>query len=107
MRRTLYLVLAILGFVVPYSFFVSFLVANGPDPTKFVQQLFATPISSFFATDLLLSSVLFVFFLRQEGARYAMGRLWVYVVVLLTVGLSCAWPLFLYARESRIDRRIV
>ena len=68
MRKTLYLVLAILGFVVPYSFFVSFLAANGVDVTKFVQQLFGTPISSFFAADLLLSSVVFVFFLRQEGA---------------------------------------
>jgi hypothetical protein len=105
-RKTLYLILAIPGFVVPFSFFVSFLAANGPDPTKFVQQLFGTPISSFFAADVLLASVVFLFFLRQEGARYAMGRRWVYVVALLTVGLSCAWPLFLYARESRIDRRI-
>ena len=104
MRRTLYLALAILGFVLPYSFFVRFLAENGLDLGKFGQQLFATPISSFFAADLLISCVVFVVYLRQEAARYNMPRRWLYLAVLLTVGLSCALPLFLYAREPFVRR---
>ena len=102
MRKNVYLILAIAGFVLPYYFFVSFLVANGLDFRLFFQQLFATPISSFFAVDLLISCVVFVSYLRQEAARYSIGRRWPYLVVLLTVGLSCALPLFLFVRESRI-----
>lgn len=102
MRKNVYLILSIVGFALPYYFFVSFLATNGLQFRVFFQQLFATPISSFFAADLLISSVVFVFYLRREAARYNIGKRWLYLVVLLTVGLSCALPLFLYVRESRI-----
>ena len=102
MRKNVYLILAIVGFALPYFYFVSFLTANGLDFRVFSKQLFGAPISSMFAVDLLISSVVFVFYLRREAARYNIGRRWLYIVVLLTVGLSCALPLFLYVRESRI-----
>src|SRR5438552_18932803 len=102
MRKNVYLILAIVGFTLPYFYFVSFLTANGLDFRVFFQQLFGAPISSMFAVDLLISSVVFVFYLRREAARYNIGKRWLYIVVLLTVGLSCALPLFLYVRESRI-----
>ena len=102
MRKNVYLILSIVGFALPYYYFVSFLIANGLDFRVFFQQLFGAPISSMFAVDLLISSVVFVFYLRREAARYNIGRRWLYIVVLLTVGLSCALPLFLYVRESRI-----
>ena len=103
MMKRVYLILAVAGFVVPYYYFISFLVANGLDFRLFFQQLFATPISSFFAVDLLISCVVFAFYLRPESARYSISKRWIYLVVLLTVGLSCALPLFLYVRESRIE----
>ena len=102
MRKNVYLILSIVGFALPYYYFVSFLIASGLDFRVFFQQLFGAPISSMFAVDLLISSVVFVFYLRREAARYNMGKRWLYIVVLLTVGLSCALPLFLYVRESRI-----
>ena len=104
MRKSVYLILAIVGFVLPYYYFVSFLAANGLDFRVFFRELFATQISSFFAVDLLISCVVFVSFLRQEATRYTIGKRWLYLAVLLTVGLSCALPLFLYVRESRIER---
>jgi hypothetical protein len=101
--KHLYLVLALLGLAAPYYFFISFLLAHGPDGPAFLQQLFATPISTFFAVDLVISCVVFVLLLRQESARYAIENWWVYLVALLTVGLSFALPLFLYVRQSRIE----
>lgn len=103
MRKTLYLALAVLGFIVPYFFFVRFLLANGLDGSKFARQLFGTPISCFFAADLLLACVVFALFMRDEAKRCHMPRRWIYLAVLVTVGLSCALPLFLYARESGLD----
>ena len=99
-KSHLYLVLAVIGFVGPYYFFISFLTAHGLDGKAFVEQLFGTQISSFFAVDLLLSSVVFIRYLRQETTRYAMRGWWLYLIALLTVGLSFALPLFLYVRES-------
>jgi hypothetical protein len=98
--RHLYLLLALAGLVVPYYFLIAFLVAHGADGAALLRQLFGTPISTMFAMDLLISSVVFIRFLRQESVRYAIANSWLYVVALLTVGLSFALPLFLFVRES-------
>src|SRR5215813_8418139 len=103
MRKNLYLALAILGFALPYYFFVSFLVGSGPDPSAFVKEIFATKISSFFAADLLISAVVFLVYLRPEARRHNIGRGWFYLVATILVGLSFAFPLFLYMRESSIS----
>lgn len=102
-QKHLYLILAAVGFVVPYYFFISFLAVNGFDGKAFVRELFANRISTFFAADLILSSVVFVGFLRREAARLSIARWWLYLLALLTVGLSFALPLFLFARESRVE----
>ena len=105
-QKHLYLILAVIGFVGPYCFLISFLAAQGVDGKAFVQQLFGTKISTFFAVDLLVSSVVFLRYLAREATRYSIGYRWVYVVALLTVGLSFALPLFLFVRESHLEAKV-
>ena len=102
-RKHVYLLLAVIGFIVPYYFFISFLMLHGLDARLFIRELFGTRISTFFAVDLLISCLVFVQYLGPEAARYSMKHQWVYLLALLTVGLSFALPLFLYARESRLE----
>jgi hypothetical protein len=102
-RKHIYLILAVAGFAAPYFFFISFVMEYGLDGKAFVRQLFGTPISTFFATDLLLSCAVFVIYLPQETARYHMRHRWLYLVALVTVGLSLSWPLFLYIRDCAIE----
>jgi hypothetical protein len=102
--RQVYLCFAVIGLVVPYYFLGKFLLASGFDPRAFVRQLIATPVSTFFATDLVIASLVFIRFLRRESARYAIHDWWLYAVALLTVGLSFALPLFLYTRETRREK---
>lgn len=101
--KKLYLLLTAVGFVLPYYFSVSFLVENGLDLQLLFSQLFANNISSFFAIDLLISAIVFWVFLYRELQRYQMRNWWVYVTATLTIGLSFAFPLFLYFRASRIE----
>lgn len=100
--KPLYLILAMTGFVLPYYFFISFLTANGLNLSLLAQQLFGTPISTFFAVDLLITAVVFWVFLYQEARRLQMRRWWVYIIATLFVGPSFALPLFLYFRETRL-----
>ncbi|MGH9882995.1 MAG: DUF2834 domain-containing protein, partial [Pyrinomonadaceae bacterium] len=88
--RYLYLILAVIGFVGPYYFFISFLLAYGLDGKAVIQQLFGTEISTFFAVDLLVSSLVFIVYLRQEATRHSIPRWGLYLVPLFTVGLSLA-----------------
>ena len=104
MKKTIYLLGAIAGTVLPYYFLIQFLLQYGFDLPLFVQQMFANPIATMFTVDLFISSFVFWVFLYAEGRRLEMGNLWVYVVLNLSVGLSLALPLFLYFREGAMER---
>jgi hypothetical protein len=93
-----YLILVILGFIFPYSQLIPFFIEHGLDLQLFWSQLFINQVSSDVAFDLFISSVVFWFFLFQEGTRLKMQYLWIYVVLNLAIGLSFALPLFLWKR---------
>jgi hypothetical protein len=104
MRRQTYLFLTVIGLIIPYYFLISFVLANGLDLRLFGKQLFGTPISAFFAADLLLSCLVFVLYFRQETRRHSIKHAWICLVALFGVGLSCALPLFLYLREPYLSK---
>jgi hypothetical protein len=98
--RRLYLVLAVIGFVLPFYFFARFLAAHCLNLPLLLRYLFANPISSFFAVDLIITALVFLVFSRQEAQRYKMRHWWACVLATLLVGPSFAFPIFLYFRES-------
>ncbi|MCR9261151.1 MAG: DUF2834 domain-containing protein [Pseudomonadaceae bacterium] len=94
MKQT-YLVLAILGAVVPILFFLGFFHAEMTGLAGFVPALFANSAAAGFTADLLITSV--VFWLYMFTAK-AGPKPWLFVVLNLCIGLSCALPAYLYAR---------
>ena len=102
-RKSLYLLLCVLGIVLPYSQFIPWVLENGLNLSLLVRQLFANRISGFFGLDVLVSSVVLVGFIRTEGRRLEVRQLWLPILGLLTVGVSCALPLFLYLREGALE----
>jgi hypothetical protein len=104
-RKFLYLVLVILGFVLPYSLFVPWVMEHGLDMRLFVRQLFANRVSAFFGLDVLVSAAALIAFIRNEGGRLKMNSLWLPVASVLLVGVSLGLPLFLYLRERELERR--
>ncbi len=101
-RKNVYLVLCILGAVIPYSQFVPWLLENGFNASLFVHQLFANRISAFFAWDVLISAVVVVGFVRSEGKRSGVQMVWLPILGVLTVGVSFGLPLFLYLHERAL-----
>ncbi len=102
-RKNVYLFLSVLGIVLPYSQLIPWLLENGPNLGLLVRQLFANRIGGFFGLDVLVSSVVLVGFVRTEGSRLGVRQLWLPILGLLTVGVSCALPLFLYLREGALE----
>lgn len=98
-----HLILAIFGFISPYTQLLPFISEHGLDLQLFWSQLFINHISSDFALDLFVSSIAFCFFLFQEGAKLKMRFLWIYVGLNLVIGMSFALPLFLFVRSRKID----
>ncbi len=97
-RSSIYLLLAMAGAVLPWFFFAEFFAAEGASG-NFVGALFANGAAGGFTADLLISSLVFWIFLFPTARRAGVGHPWVFVVINLLIGLSCALPLFLWRLE--------
>jgi uncharacterized membrane protein HdeD (DUF308 family) len=99
--RTVYLVLAVFGALIPYAHFLPWLLEYGVDLPLFFDQLNANPVSEFFAADVFVSAAVVLTFLAFERRRLG-GSWWIPVLGLMICGVSLALPLLLYFRESRL-----
>ena len=102
--RHFYLVLCVLGFVLPYSQFVPWLLERGLNVTLFFRELFANRISAFFAMDVIVSAIVLIWFIQSEGKRLRVRLLWLPTIGTLLVGVSLGFPLFLFLRQAMLDR---
>jgi TRAP-type uncharacterized transport system fused permease subunit len=105
MLQYLYLILCVLGTVLPCSQLFPFLAQHGFNIPLLIEQLFANRISGVFGLDVMVSSVVLWVFVLTEGRRQRMKHLWIYLICNLAVGVSLGLPLFLYMRERRLARR--
>lgn len=99
--RSFFLIAAIVGAVAPYVFFAQYMLQQGTDVSGFVSLLFANSPAAGFTTDLLITSTVFWVWSFFESKRWKIGFWWIFVVVNLLIGLSCAFPLFLYFRSGK------
>ena len=104
--KNIYLLLAVVGAVVPCIFFGEFIFNEGVNLSGFVRQLFVNSPASGFTADLLITSTAFWIWSLVEARKLEMKHWWCYVVLNLAVGLSCAFPLFLYFRHRQADQLI-
>lgn len=98
------IVCCVIGIVVPYWFALPFFVIHGPNFRLFVEEIFATRISSFFAADLIISSVIFLMWSRRDARDKNVRGWWIVLVSNLVVGLSLALPLYLFKRLNGAER---
>lgn len=99
--KSLYLVAAVLGAIVPYVFFFQHIGTNGWDLSSFVAAVFANPAASGFTSDLLISSFIFwAFMFHRNRFSHGPGPLG-FIALNLLIGLSCALPAYLYAQERQ------
>jgi hypothetical protein len=98
-----YLILAVLGTLLPLAQLIPFLRDHGPALRLFLQQLFSTPVGGFFGMDVIISSVVLWVLVYVEGRRAGVRPLWLPILANLTVGVSLGLPLFLYLREVRLE----
>ncbi len=97
--KKFYLAAAVVGTIVPYMFFFKFIQLNGLDVSGFVSALFVNGAAGGFSADLLISSFVFWAFMLQQQQRGG-PKPWAFIILNLFIGLSCALPAYLYAREK-------
>ena len=90
----------IVGTLVPWWFALPFFLIHGPNFGLFLEEMFATRISSFFAADLLVASVIFLAWSWQDARKRHVSGWWIVLLSNLVVGLSLALPLYLLKRHE-------
>ena len=101
----IYLVMSIVGFVIPYAFFVPWVLEHGLDPVLLVTELFSTRISAFFGSDVIIAAVVLVLLILTDGRKAGVRPLWMPVAGTLCVGVSFGLPLYLYLRERSVGQQ--
>jgi hypothetical protein len=96
--RTFLIFCCIAGIVIPYWFALPFFLIHGPNFSLFVEEIFATRISRFFAADLIVASAIFLVWSRQDARDRKIAGWWIVLLSNLVVGLSLALPLYLLKR---------
>lgn len=99
--KAFYLVMMVVGTVVPWLFFGSFFAANGFDLVAFVSGLFANGAAGGFSTDILISFFVFWVWSFFDARKNDIPNWWLVLPAGCFVGLSLALPLYLYLREDK------
>ncbi|MEZ4500997.1 MAG: DUF2834 domain-containing protein [Thermomicrobiales bacterium] len=92
-----YAVLLALGFIIPFFQILPWLVDHGLDVRLFIDELFANPVSSFFALDVVMAVVTLLVLAVVDRELSGRQRLGVGLGALL--GASVGLPLYLLLRE--------
>jgi hypothetical protein len=100
--KVIYLVLCLVGGVLPYLQFVPWLFEHGLNLPLLVRELFANRISAFFGMDVIVSAVVALVFMRVESSRVGIRNRWLPALAVLFVGVSLGLPMFLYMREKKL-----
>lgn len=99
--KTFYLLMMGIGTVVPWLFFGYFFATSGFEVVLFLTNLFGNGASGGFASDLLISILIFWVWSFFDSRKLGIERWWLVLPAGFCVGLSLALPLYLYLREER------
>lgn len=99
--RNIYIALAIVGTILPWTYFTGFFVDHGLNLLGFLAALFENDASAGAIADLIISSIVFFIWSWLDSRKRGIAHWWVVVPSVLLVGLSLGLPLYLAMRESK------
>ena len=103
--KWVYLLLAILGAVLPTLANIEFAKIYGPsfDIQLFIELANNNPASQSLSRDLFIGSTAVFVWIVSESRRLEMKNLWIVILTTFTIAFAFSAPLFLYLRELRIE----
>tara|TARA_B100000700_G_C14671771_1_gene681140 strand:- start:383 stop:715 length:333 start_codon:yes stop_codon:yes gene_type:complete len=102
---SIYLILALLGAILPTISNIHFYQAYGPgfDILEFIRLANINPASESLSRDLLIGSSAVFFWIVTESNRLKMKYLWLVFLSGFTISFAFAAPLFLFFREITLN----
>ena len=108
--KTLYLFLAIIGFIAPTVLVLTESIETGnillyTNPLATIAGMLANRISTIFIIDLLFAVLVFFIWTYIDGKKYGINRLGLVWLLTLLFGLAGGFPLYLYLKEKTIANK--
>lgn len=97
-RKTLYLILTIVGTIVPQIAVSPFFIEHGINPTKLMHTLFSSPESALGIYSIIISCITLAVLNHTEGRELGI-KTWIPAVAMGLFGIASGLPLYLYLRE--------
>lgn len=98
-RSYVYLVLAVVGAVLPMSQFVPASMAGEFTIAIMVEQMMSTRILRGVSFDLMVAAVTGIVFIVMEGTRTRIRGYWIALIGTILIGFSFGLPFFLFLWE--------
>ncbi|WP_394178695.1 DUF2834 domain-containing protein [Marinomonas posidonica] len=102
--KHLYLLLCVVGTLVPLSQFVPWVLEHRVNIPLFFDELFQTRIGAFFGLDVVISALALFAFMFYETKQRKIAYAWTAVLGTLCIGVSLGLPLFLYLRQRSVEQ---
>lgn len=99
MKKNIYLLLSIIGAILPTWQFATFTNKFGFDLNLMLQQIFTNHMSSGIALDAMWAAVVLIIFIVIDKKNINPKYIWLPIMGIFLVGLSFAFPFYLYLRE--------
>lgn len=99
--KKFYVILMVVGTILPWIFFGQFFGKEGVSFSLFAQALFANGAAGGATTDLLLSSLVFWGWSYQDAQKKQINHWWLVLPMTLSIGLCLALPYYLWRRHER------
>lgn len=99
----MYLVLSIIGAILPFSQFVAFTNQYGFNLNIMFANIFANQMATGIALDAMWAAIILIIFIFHETKHAKIKHLWLPIVGIFMIGLSFAFPFYLYLREIALS----
>ncbi len=101
--KTVYFILFIIGSIVPYYFFLPFIIKHGLDFKLLISELSANNISLFFGFDVIISALALIIYILYDQNKIKVRFYGLAIIATLTIGVSSGLPLYLLLKERTKD----
>ena len=108
--KNIYLILAIIGFILPNILVGIESIETGnillyANPLATIEGMFANRISTIFMIDLLFVVLIFFIWSFQEGKKYKIQNVKLVWLLTMLFGLAGGFTLFLYLKEKAMTQK--
>jgi hypothetical protein len=105
MKKNMYLILSIIGAILPFSQFVAFTNQHGFNLNIMFANIFANKMATGIALDAMWAAIILIIFILSENKKINIKHLWLPIIGIFMIGLSFAFPFYLYLREIALHKQ--